>query len=200
MATRLSIVLLVLFLLAAALWISNAPRIEEDKATIEKPPPASVASDLDAADGLQPGRAPALYPDPLASIDIAALPLESLCLRVFNAINEADVEFAVSGIELRTASYAALDRIVNFADNCTDGAIEIVGHTDSLGDDAVNLHVGQLRARAVASYLRAGGVPANRLKIASRGSSQPIADNETRSGRAKNRRIEFRLLKAPVSN
>lgn len=196
MPLRPLIVLLALFFAAVAVWIVNEQHVDVSDDNTLTVPPEKFVSDLNPANGVQPLPA---GPDPIASINIDALPLESLCHRVFDAIYEPAVEFSVSGTELRTASYAALDRIINFADNCLSGTIEIVGHTDSLGDEVVNRYVGQLRAQAVASYLSAGGVPASRLKIASRGSTQPIADNETRSGRAKNRRIELRLMQAPDS-
>lgn len=135
-------------------------------------------------------------PDPLANIDTDSPPLDELCQRVFDAIDEPDIKFSLSGSELRTASYAALDRIVNFARNCKAGSIEIIGHTDSVGDDTVNLAVGHLRAVAVADYLVSRGVRRDRLIVNSRGSAEPVADNETRYGRSRNRRIELRLLPA----
>lgn len=116
-----------------------------------------------------------------------------LCRRVFDAIGQPNITFGLQGHVLRTSAYAALDRVIDFARNCPQGTIVIVGHSDSIGDEAFNLEISRKRAASVADYLRRGGVPAARLQIVGRGSSKPVADNGTRSGRAKNRRIELRL-------
>ncbi|NNC77785.1 MAG: OmpA family protein [Woeseiaceae bacterium] len=142
----------------------------------------------------QPNSASPFRTDPLAEIDADSPPINELCQRIFDAIDEPAIAFALSGSELRTASYAALDRIVNFAHNCATGTIEIIGHTDSLGDESFNVHVGRQRAIAVANYLVGRGVEPDRLKVISRGSAEPVADNDTRIGRSRNRRIELRWL------
>lgn len=118
---------------------------------------------------------------------------DALCRRVFDAIDEPDIRFGLQSDELRSSSRAALDRIINFARNCPGYTIVIIGHSDALGDPAFNIEISRRRAQAVASYLQRGGVDPSRLHVEGRGSSEPVADNETRSGRAKNRRIEFEL-------
>lgn len=120
-----------------------------------------------------------------------------LCRRIFDAIDEPAITFGLQGHDLRPSAYAALDRVINFARNCPAGTITIIGHSDSIGDESFNLVISRLRARSVADYLQKRGVPADRLRIEGRGSSQPIATNDTRSGRAKNRRIELRLTTPP---
>lgn len=69
--------------------------------------------------------------------------------------------------------------------------VEVVGHTDSVGSEQYNLALGMRRAEAVRNSLVSSGIPAQRLKIKSMGKSQPIADNATAAGRAKNRRVEI---------
>ncbi|MEW6262148.1 MAG: OmpA family protein [Thermodesulfobacteriota bacterium] len=71
--------------------------------------------------------------------------------------------------------------------------VELVGHTDGIGGEEYNLSLGLKRAEAVRSLLIKFGVPANRLSVKSQGKTQPIADNATERGRAKNRRVEIRV-------
>lgn len=122
-----------------------------------------------------------------------------LCRRIFDAIDEPAIAFGLQGHKLPPAAYAALDRVIQFTRNCPDGTIVIIGHSDSIGDESFNLAISRLRAQSVADYLRQGGVRADRLRVVGRGSSEPVADNDTRSGRARNRRIELKL-ETPVDD
>lgn len=124
------------------------------------------------------------------------LQVHALCNRMFDTIRNADITFHHAGSELRTASFAALDRMISFARSCTEARILIVGHSDTSGDEEFNRILSLRRAEAVANYLRAGGVPAEQLQVDGRGSSEPVADNATVHGRARNRRIEFDLVPA----
>jgi OOP family OmpA-OmpF porin len=72
--------------------------------------------------------------------------------------------------------------------------MEISGHTDSDGSEADNLALSERRAGAVADYLTAAGVDAERLVAVGYGESRPVRENETEQGKAANRRIEFRVL------
>ena len=72
--------------------------------------------------------------------------------------------------------------------------VEVSGHTDDVGSDAVNQRISEQRANAVASYLMAQGVQRERLETVGMGKRFPIADNATEQGRARNRRVEIRLL------
>ena len=69
-----------------------------------------------------------------------------------------------------------------------------VGHTDSIGTDAYNLKLGQRRAEAVKAYLVTRGIEKTRVYTDSKGERQPIADNKTAQGRAKNRRVEIEVV------
>jgi len=71
--------------------------------------------------------------------------------------------------------------------------VTVVGHTDSTGDDAMNMTLSQTRAQAVRSYLVSKGVPASSISATGMGKSQPIADNASVEGRANNRRVELIL-------
>jgi OOP family OmpA-OmpF porin len=77
------------------------------------------------------------------------------------------------------------------------GVITIAGHTDSKGTDAYNFDLGKRRAEAVKELLVKYGAPADRLIVESFGKSNPIAENDTEEGRAKNRRVEFHVGDVP---
>jgi outer membrane protein OmpA-like peptidoglycan-associated protein len=70
----------------------------------------------------------------------------------------------------------------------------IVGHTDDRGTDAYNLTLSQRRAESARSYLVSMGIPADRIRTAGRGESEPIASNETDAGRQQNRRVEIAIF------
>jgi len=70
--------------------------------------------------------------------------------------------------------------------------LEIQGHTDGTGEESWNLMLGKKRAEAIMEYLyKQHHVPLHRMQVISFGSSQPVADNSTKEGRAKNRRVEI---------
>ena len=71
--------------------------------------------------------------------------------------------------------------------------VRVVGHTDSQGSDALNNPLSRDRAEAVRDYLVTQGVTASRIEVEGRGEQQPLADNATAEGRAKNRRVEIFL-------
>jgi OmpA-OmpF porin, OOP family len=72
-----------------------------------------------------------------------------------------------------------------------DERLEVVGHTDSVGTDAYNQKLSERRAQAVADYLATQGVAKGNMGVSGKGESSPIADNATKEGRAKNRRVEI---------
>jgi outer membrane protein OmpA-like peptidoglycan-associated protein len=73
--------------------------------------------------------------------------------------------------------------------------IEVAGHTDSVGNDAYNQLLSERRANTVRDFLISRGVPADRLTVKGYGETDPIADNSTEEGRAKNRRVGLRIKK-----
>ena len=70
----------------------------------------------------------------------------------------------------------------------------VVGHTDNVGTDAYNQKLSQRRAEAVKAYMVSLGVAKSRIYTEGKGESQPVADNKTSSGRAKNRRVEVEVI------
>ena len=78
----------------------------------------------------------------------------------------------------------------------TGEQVQLIGHTDNTGSSETNMTLGRDRARAIQSILLNKGVPEDQLTVSSRGEEQPVASNDTESGRAENRRVEVRLIKS----
>ncbi|MFQ5705194.1 MAG: OmpA family protein [Gemmatimonadales bacterium] len=104
------------------------------------------------------------------------------------------VNFASGRSVLTRASYAILDAVAASLLAYPEVRIEITGHTDATGSDRINRPLSAARARAVMAYLARKGVPPGRLQARGYGSDQPIAPNSTRAGRARNRRVELRVI------
>lgn len=86
-----------------------------------------------------------------------------------------------------------LDRLIAFLKENPDKGVDLEGHTDWVGTDEYNQGLSERRAVSVKTYLIKAGVDAGRISTRGFGESKPIADNKTRDGRAKNRRVEVRV-------
>lgn len=102
------------------------------------------------------------------------------------------VLFSFDSSELHEIGRQLLDEVAEISELCPNVAVLVTGHTDSVGDKDYNIALGERRAEAVVAYLIQKGVAEERLTPVGLGFSQPVADNSTEEGRAKNRRIEFR--------
>ena len=103
------------------------------------------------------------------------------------------IEFETGKATIKASSNQILDLIASiFIENETY-VVEVQGHTDNTGKAEVNKELSQKRADAVMNYLVGKGVPAERLSAVGYGPDMPIADNKTKAGRAKNRRVEFKI-------
>ena len=123
---------------------------------------------------------------------------DALFARMFRVIaSEPQIRFKESGVELSAASFAALDRVIEFARDCPSFGIMIEGHSDGTGHEPANLALSQRRAEVVAGYIANGGIERSRLQPVGKGSSEPIGDDATMLGRQLNRRIEFLLKPLP---
>jgi len=103
------------------------------------------------------------------------------------------IEFESGSAILTPAGKTVLDDMALALKKLTAKRVEIIGHTDSSGARASNLVLSQARADAVKNYLITKGISAEYLTTIGNGPDRPIADNSTPDGRARNRRIEFRL-------
>ncbi|WP_284155255.1 OmpA family protein [Sulfuricystis thermophila] len=103
----------------------------------------------------------------------------------------SDISFDPGRYDIKPNLRPILDRFATTLNQNPATTVTIVGHTDSTGSDAINNPLSVNRAAAVRDYLVARGVASNRFAIDGRGSREPIADNSTPQGRAKNRRVEI---------
>ncbi len=104
------------------------------------------------------------------------------------------IQFESGSAVIKKSSYGILDQVVTVMNENPEYNLEIHGHTDSQGDDAKNMTLSENRAAAVREYLTNKGVAANRLKSFGHGETEPVADNGNSAGRAKNRRVEFKVM------
>mgnify|MGYP001100420348 CR=1 FL=1 len=108
------------------------------------------------------------------------------------------VTFDFGKADLKPQFYPALNNIAATLREYNQTIVEVSGHTDSIGSDAVNQRLSEQRAQAVGNYLVGQGVQRERLEIVGFGKRYPVADNSTEEGRAKNRRVEIRIV--PLSS
>jgi len=105
-----------------------------------------------------------------------------------------NVFFATGKAVLKKESKTELDNLLKLMNDAPSLKLEISGHTDNTGSDAVNQKLSERRAKAVVDYLVSKGISADRLTYKGYGSKEPVADNKTKEGRQKNRRTEFKVI------
>lgn len=105
----------------------------------------------------------------------------------------SDISFDINSAVIKPNLRPILDQFAQGLANQPNTEIRIIGHTDSTGSDAINNPLSVNRAASARNYLVSRGVSGQRIQIDGRGSHEPIADNYTEAGRAKNRRIEMFL-------
>ena len=110
--------------------------------------------------------------------------------------------FEIKNLNFKTAKYnieekyfQELDNLKSLLVNENEIKIEIAGHTDNNGSELANQLLSENRAKSVKSYLVKNGIDKLRINCVGYGEKQPIADNNSKQGREKNRRIEIRILK-----
>jgi OOP family OmpA-OmpF porin len=106
------------------------------------------------------------------------------------------INFKTGSVDITFGSFGILDRAAKVMTDYPDISIEISGHTDSRGSADFNRDLSARRAEAVKNYLVSKGIRPERLTSVGYGMDHPIASNKTDSGRARNRRTEFRLILA----
>lgn len=109
-------------------------------------------------------------------------------------LTDNDVQFAFNRAELSDAGKAALDAFAAKVKGLNHAFVEIQGHTDSIGSESFNLKLGHQRAETAMRYLNEQGVPLFRMNVISYGEFKPIADNDTKEGRAQNRRVTLIVM------
>ena len=106
----------------------------------------------------------------------------------------ADAFFDFDKAVLKPEAKAKLDDLVGKTKAVALEVIIAVGHTDSVGGDAYNQTLSVKRAEAVKAYLVTKGIEKNRVYTEGKGEKQPVADNKTKEGKAKNRRVEIEVV------
>ena len=113
--------------------------------------------------------------------------------KVRAAAKKGTIRFKLNQGALDKRSKPTLDRLVATVKACPKVRFSIEGHTDSVGNAGYNMRLSSSRAKSVADYLIGAGIAAERIKAVGYGETRPIAPNNSRKNRAKNRRIEFSL-------
>jgi OOP family OmpA-OmpF porin len=105
-----------------------------------------------------------------------------------------DINFEFNSTKLTYGAQRKLDEIVVELKKVGNRKVEVQAHTDSKGTDTYNIWLSNKRAESIVTYLVKQGIPYAHLIARGYGETMPIADNNTDSGRAQNRRAEFKLL------
>ena len=104
------------------------------------------------------------------------------------------VTFDFNRADLKPQFYPALDQVASTMAEYNQTIVEVSGHTDSVGSDEYNQGLSERRASAVANYLTGRGLIRERFEVVGMGERYPVADNTSDFGRAKNRRVEIRVV------
>lgn len=115
--------------------------------------------------------------------------------KVVEIIKLEGITFEHNSADLTAASTSILDTAVATLNRRSDINVEVAAHTDSSGSDSYNQALSERRAASVMNYLLNHGIAAGRLSSKGYGESQPVASNASSEGRAKNRRVELRVMK-----
>ncbi|CAM8664589.1 OmpA Outer membrane protein and related peptidoglycan-associated (lipo)proteins [Comamonadaceae bacterium] len=147
--------------------------------------PAPVAAPAPAA-----APAPVAAPKPAAAAAPAAAPVAAASKVTY----AADAFFDFDKSVLKAEGKAKLDDLVSKVKAINLEVIIAVGHTDATGADGYNQKLSVARSEAVKAYLVSKGIEKNRVYTEGKGEKQPVADNKTKEGRSKNRRVEIEVV------
>lgn len=164
---------------------SPADAIAECDGDLVKP---AAAAPTDSAAQTNVAPAPSAAIEPTAATATAAAPVAQ------KVTYAADTFFDFDKAVLTPAGKAKLEELVGQLQGTDLEVIVATGHTDATGSDAYNLKLSMRRAKAVKAFLVSKGIPESRVFTEGKGERQPVADNRTREGRAKNRRVEVEVI------
>jgi OmpA-OmpF porin, OOP family len=167
--------------------------------------PATAAAGCDGAIVAPAPAAPAPAPAPAAAAPVApraapapAAPAPAApaapAVAATKVTYAADAFFDVNKSIIKPEGKAKLDDLVGKIKDINLEVIIAVGHTDSDGSDASNQALSVRRSEAVKAYLTSKGVEKNRVYTEGKGEKQPVADNKTKDGKSKNRRVEIEVV------
>ena len=134
-------------------------------------------------------------PVPVAAPAPAPAPAAAAAAAVSSKVTyAADAFFDFDKSVIKPEGKAKLDDLVGKVKAINLEVIIAVGHTDSVGSDAYNQKLSLRRSQAVKAYLVSKGIDKTRIYTEGKGEKQPVADNKTKEGRAKNRRVEIEVV------
>lgn len=172
-------------------WIVIGNFSEDNKTTAVFPPVANALSfGYYYIDDVMVKKSEPLMPVPVKEDDLTHVPLEK-----GKTIMLKNIFFDSDRAELLPRSFVELDKLAHIMRENPNMEIEIVGHTDNVGDNNYNLLLSRRRATQVMEYLIKTGIESVRIQANGFGSTQPIAPNDIEETRQMNRRVEFRILK-----
>ena len=160
-------------------WTPATAAVGCDGALVRAAAPAAVVAPAARPAPAAPAARPAPAPQPPAATKVTYA---------------ADAFFDFDKAVLKPEGRAKLDDLVSKIQGINLEVIIAVGHTDSVGTDAYNQRLSVRRAEAVKAYLVSKGIERNRVYTEGKGEKQPVADNKTAEGRAKNRRVEIEVV------
>jgi len=111
------------------------------------------------------------------------------------SVNLNNILFKTASAELMVASIPIIEELAVFLESSNEVRINIIGHTDNMGESTDNIELSKARAASVKSALVKKGIAASRLQTDGKGDTVPIEDNATETGRKLNRRVEIQLIK-----
>ncbi|MDP3834631.1 MAG: OmpA family protein [Hydrogenophaga sp.] len=158
--------------------------------------PATAAPGCDGAivPMAAPAPAPAAAPAPAPAARPAPAPAPAPAPVASKVTYAADAFFDFDKAVLKPEGKAKLDDLAGKVSGIALEVVIAVGHTDSTGAAGYNQALSNKRAEAVKAYLVSKGIESNRIYTEGKGLSQPVADNKTKEGRAKNRRVEVEVV------
>ncbi|MEZ4756761.1 MAG: PKD domain-containing protein [Flavobacteriales bacterium] len=127
-------------------------------------------------------------------VDLSQLDLSSLADLNNKKVRTSAIHFAYKSAVLDSTSHTVLEQMQRLLQQHANLSLVIEAHTDDIGSRSYNLDLSQQRANSVVEFLAERGVPSERLVPIGHGKNQPIASNKSENGRAKNRRVEFRMV------
>jgi OOP family OmpA-OmpF porin len=167
-----------------AYWTPANAHTKCDGAAVKAPPAPPPAP----APAPAPAAAPVAPVAPPAPVVVPPAPVSE------KVTFAADTFFDTGKSVLKTDAKGKLDELVAKTKGLNLEVIIAVGHTDSDGSDKYNQKLSVSRAEAVKKYLTSQGIEANRVYTEGKGEKQPVADNKTKAGKQKNRRVEIEVV------
>ncbi len=175
-------------------WLIIGNFFSDEETTTSTPSVSNTSGSLNFAyyyiDDVAVRKAEPILPVSIKEDDLTRVPL-----KVGKVITLKDIFFDSDRSELLPRSNVELDKLLQIMRDNPRLEIEIIGHTDNVGDVNYNLTLSRRRATQVMEYLSKNGIATRRMQVSGFGASQPIAPNESEETRHLNRRVAFRILK-----